>query len=904
MKKYSGPDAVDRAIGAFRAASLAVQFAQVQKHIRAKRWAFLRHLILRTACVRDGLLCDLPRGFLPGAEVKKVWAEKREVAISSFEKLPEQQKAERIIEAERLGQHGFLRLLIQRTDCVLDGFISRFPKLSWVAKRSVAKRWRQQRVAAVDRFLAATNLERLETLRRMVDLRQWRALADLVEMGGIGRLGWPGEMPDAICAKRGIHQRWLADLREGVADFGNLPRGEKLQRFSESLVFQQICFIREILAASMDGLARLVEGLPCAVLADAELDEKWLGLRLEELNKSPDPYLGALYRMQRLRSEALHPEVARQLGIAADSELFAAWREGWMAFLRNRKSPLTVVPRELAADPAVVLGARREGQGMPSQASVLGVEKDRSRRVPLPGRSDGVLVLEIALRAGAPDGEWREGDAADVLESREAWAWAWRRHLLLKPSGICEPPLQLQNIPQILEAWALSSISSLKADYSLDEHGMPYPSKLNVTLLNGGLLDCWAHAWSQFARRDGRQRVISAVPCELRSHPLLEALCREGFVCLPRDIDQAMAHKDESQRKRGHQSLLAALKKTPIPSALLSEALLSDPEVRSAWVRGWQHFLESRALPSESIPSLMREEASVARAWRRSWQTAIDCEVIPWQCLPEFFKTEPLWRSKVIEKWLSRARAKGWIGPVIPEDLTAREAVFFRWINRWYVLPQRREFLADGFTQAPRLKAPLRLWKHFLSTHAVLSLKEMPEAWQSLEPVLKAWEKGWVHALERNAVQPGKIPNVLSRSEAVREAFRSGWVAKMRFEPLSLWELPESLQEDALLVGALVEGWTKRIESLSEGNILVLPPKAWLSPVSEFSTAEATGQPPEGHLGSVESCRPWGETSLSPLWTDADVQIQKKLGEKCAKIFWRDPEKLKLVLLRHLGRAR
>ena len=168
----------------------------------------------------------------------------------------------------------------------------------------------------------------------------------------------------------------------------------------------------------------------------------------------------------------------------------------------------------------------------------------------------------------------------------------------------------------------------------------------------------------------------------------------------------------------------------------------------------------------------------------------------------------------------------------------------------------------------------------------------------------EAWARGWVQALEHNAVHPRNIPKALFRLVRTKEAFRSGWVAKMRFKPLSLWELPEPLREDPLLVGALVEGWSRRIESLSEGDLWVLPPRVWLSPVAEFPNAPAMDNHWEGAERAVDLLQTQDEVALSQLWTDADAQIQSRLREKCAALFWRDPAKLKSVLLRHFNGAR
>ncbi|NBV34162.1 MAG: hypothetical protein EBR81_10350, partial [Proteobacteria bacterium] len=328
--------------------------------------------------------------------------------------------------------------------------------------------------------------------------------------------------------------------------------------------------------------------------------------------------------------------------------------------------------------------------------------------------------MEIGVHLGTLDLEWREGGVADRLETREAWAWAWRRWLLLSPEKVWSSdkkreklPLQLRNIPQILEAWAMRAISNVNSEYSLDEHGMPFPAFQNVTLLNGGLLDCWAHAWSQFARRSGKTYAINVVPRELRSHPLIEVFCIQSLVRIPKDIASCLAHVDETQQKLGRSSLLKELKRTPIPSALIPEALRDDPEVRLAWIRGWKDFIEKnkRALPRECIPSLLLNDDSLFRTWRRTWLNAVNDEFIPWHCLPVCFRADQDLGLKLIEKWLSRAVERSWISSPTTGNVKKKESLFLRWTEEWYLLPQKREFsLPDSLSSYGR-----KFWIPFLS---------------------------------------------------------------------------------------------------------------------------------------------------------------------------------------------
>ena len=163
----------------------------------------------------------------------------------------------------------------------------------------------------------------------------------------------------------------------------------------------------------------------------------------------------------------------------------------------------------------------------------------------------------------------------------------------------------------------MRAISNVNSEYSLDdEHGMPFPAFQNVTMLNGGLLDCWAHAWSQFARRSGRTYALNEVPKALREHAIIKNLCSKELVGLG-DITDRLAHVDETQQKLGRSSLLKELKRTPIPSALIPDALRNDPEVRLAWIRGWKDFIEKNklALPRECIPSLILKNASLFLTW-------------------------------------------------------------------------------------------------------------------------------------------------------------------------------------------------------------------------------------------------------------------------------------------------
>ncbi len=941
--QHRGPDADDRAISAFRELPYDQQFTEIQWVLKCEEWGILSKLILRTKCVQEGLLCFLPSRLGRCRVVIERWKTGIQTMLAKFNRLSDQEKAARILQAEELGEHDFLAFLTLETDCVLHGFINDFPKLLRSSQKNASISWRKQRALALRRFNNSSNQERLKCLSRIVSLEQWRALSDLVKIGRIGLLGFPGEMPEAITAQRDCYRRWESHVAQAVNEFGNSKPEEKVRRLTEALIFQQTRFIRELLRTSMDSFGRLLERVPSAVLKDADVDEKWMRLRLMELLKSADPEVEGIHRMQRLRSELLDEGVARRLGITNDPALFAAWREGWLAFLRSRSVPFKRIPAELSNDLGVVLGAWREGWGTYDAAGVLGVDDIRTPRVfdrfelranpsgedsqengtvadtggqeprtqnqePRTQNSDSrtqnqelsaVKVLEIAVHLGTLDPDWREGGVADRLESREAWAWAWRRWLLLSPEKVWSSdgmwkklPLQLRNIPQILEAWAMRAISNVNSEYSLDEHEMPFPTFQNVTLLNGGLLDCWAHSWSQFARRSGKTYALNEVPKALRSHPLIENLCREGLVGL-RDITDRLAHVDEAQRKLGRSSLLSELRRTPIPSALIPEALSGDPEVRSAWIRGWRDFIEKNglALPRDRIPSLVLDDASVLRAWKRTWLNAVNNEFIPWHCLPECFKADQDLGLKLIEKWLSEATERHWISSPIPDNVEEKESLFLRWIKAWYLLPQKRKFSAPDSKTPSIPEMSQENWVQFLSNHPVHTLNEVPEAWREIDAVQEAWKKGWLLALRQNAVHPDKIPkSLLSNSwSSVFEAFQAGWVRKVRFEPLSLWELPHLLHEDRSVVDALIKGWTNRIAEFSEQDLWALPPRAWLNPrtvnpSTESVASEATGGGDGHHEETDISSATWLRAPIPPLWVEAEIEIKRSLTERFEKL--------------------
>ena len=902
--KYSGPTAVDQAVTHFRRAQPAAQFAIVQRAIRGRNWTFLRELILRTNCVRDGLVCELPLGFHPGKKVRMVWNERLKMTVADFNRLPDPQKAERILEAERLGQNGFLRVLILKTNCVRDGFIGKFPKLSWRMTRAVKAEWQRQEAAFVDRFRQATGRERAMTLRRIFELKQWRALTVLVESGRIGLLGLPGEMPDVISEQRACYKQWEAQIIEALAHFADLPHAQKKEALSDALVFQKTRFIRELLIASCDGLGQFLESVPCAVLSDEKVNENWMHLRLAELENSQDPALKVLYKMQRLRAEPVNYAVARQRGIEDDAALFSAWREGWIAFLRSRRVSRRMIPKLLLNDPEVAIGARSEGFGKPGAATTLGVENRRTLKIPAASGSTSVSVLAVSCLVGAPEGVWSEGGVTDTLESREAWAWAWRMHLMWNPGDTAVPPLQLQNIPQILEAWAARRISNLASEYSLDEHGMPFPADTNVTLLNGGLLDVWAHAWNQFARRDGARRVINAVPRELRSHPLMEALCREGLVSLPQDIGSALAHPDALQRERGCRSLVAELKRMPFPLALIPEALLENSEVLSAWGRGWRDFFEKQAMPSEAIPSLLASHEAVLRAWRQAWSSVIKRgELIPWHCIPMCLRSEENFRREVIEKWLAHAKERKWIRSAVPDGIAEREALFFQWLKAWYILPKKRRFLRSTGKEPWVPEHRCEYWTRFLCSTPVDTLDLIPKKFRKLAAVRRAWTQGWLMALKENAVDPVKIPGKIFAMAEGFEAFRMGWIATMRTASLSFWELPEALRQDPGVVESLLEGWTSRIESFSEQDLWLLPPGAWFNPVTECEAPQAEDRSVCMSEGEKDWETSFQEVPLSQLWMDAGSRIQASLRTKCLKLFALDSDKLNAALGRHIDRT-
>ena len=977
---YKGPGPDDKAVMAFRGADPADQWAMVQQIVDAQRWRLLDKVILQTEAVEDGLLCELPPGYEPDENVKNRWEEKLARALTTFEGLPEELKAERILQAEYLGEHGFLRLLILKTECVKAGFINRLPEVPPGMRRAIEEEWQWQRELAVKQFNQSTNQERFRLLQRIANLGQSRALEDLLEKGRIGRKGWPGEMPADISEGRLMHQKWVADIRKAVTTFGNLSRAQKVERLAEALVFQQTRFITELLRVSMDGFGQFVEWVPAAVLAAEDVDENWMRLRLAVLGRPSDSETGLCYRLQRLRSEPLTVEVARHLGVGSDATLFEAWKEGWMAHLRSRAVPLKDIPPEIAEDPCVVLGAWREGFGAAAPAVVLGVESYKTHRVrvalgeragasrmvlgvwkngagvvdhpDVPGvgsgklrairevapkkagdrgvvlgdwrmepvedsgvvnlsgvesgrrrmkRSGEVKVLKNAILPGAPARAWREGGAEDILEAREAWAWRWRRHLLLASEEMGAPPLQLQNIPQIREAWVVSTISNLDSEYSLCENGMPFPRELNVTLLNGGLLDAWAQAWHEFVQRDGKKRMIYAVPRELRSHPLIESLCRLGLVVFPPEILGQLSHSAANERRRARGRLLIEIKRTPIPAVLLPEALLNEADVRSAWSKGWESFFETTAMPWESVPWALRLDDSVCRAWMSVWRKALEGTLIPWDCVPEPLKRDAECRSWVVETWLGVAREEGWLLDPVPEDSREKEAVFFGWLREWYLLPQKREFL-DATAKKPRVpRRSLEEWMQFLRQTPVRSLDEVHEDFRGLECVREAWKQGWIRALQRDAVSPDKIPTVLLEEETVLVACRSGWVSKMRLDPLSFRELPRTVREDPLVVEAMVQGWGRRIDSFKERDVWVHPPGAWLNaPVVD---PDDFGGEMEGEMvGGLQTVPvSWEKPVLSSVWEDAHSKIREKLRLKITTLFARDAGRRDLALARHLG---
>jgi hypothetical protein len=938
------------------------RFRRIQQVIREEKWPLLSELILKTACVQEGLLCFWPRGFRLSldveerSDVRERWETGIKTMLATFNRLSDQEKAARISQAEELKEHDFLAFLTLETDCVLNGFINDFPKLLASSQKNAFISWRKQRALAVKRFKKSSkeerlkcqqerlkcNRERLECLNRIVSLQLRRALSDLVRIRRIGRLGFPGEMPDFVSPEGETYSRWESHIAQAVNEFGNLPPDQKGMRLAEALTFQQTRFIRELLRVSMDGFGQFADWMPSTVLKDDDIDAKWMRLRLPELVKSSHSGVARIHTMQKLRSEPLDHEVAGRLGIRNENDpsLLAAWKQGWMAFLRSQSVPFDRIPAALANDPEVVLGAWREGLGKYDPVDVLGVDDGRRCRVfdrledrANPSGDDSqvggkvadtvgdvavsdivvprkekliaddrgaVKVLGIAVHLGTLEEEWREGGVADRLETREAWAWAWRRHLLLSPNEMYkEPPLQLRNIPQILEAWAMRAISNVNSEYTLDEeHGMPFPAFQNVTLLNRGLLDCWAHAWSQFARRNAkplknnadpdklRPHPLNEVPCKLRSHPLIETLCQEKLVQLPEDITKRLEHNDERERSIGRKDLLKELRRTPIPFALIPEHLSGDRDVRSAWSQGWESCIrrEALALPREWIPAELLGDQSVIRAWKNAWKKAIQKELVPWHCLPDWVKEDEATRLAVIEKWLGLACEQNWISSPVPDDVAEKESLFFRWTEAWYLLPQKREFsVPDSLTSYGQ-----KFWIPFLRSHPVAP-NEISQVWRDSEEVMSAWREGWVRALKLNAVHQDKIPEDILPDLTVFDAFRAGWVRKMRFEPLSLWELPPKLREESLVVDALVQGWTRRIAALSDEDLWDLPRRAWLNPLTESKPSDSAPTA-ETDISNVS----WNMRHRPPLWVAADEKIKEALRKKCAELYSGRDEELKL----------
>ena len=715
------------------------------------QFAFLRHLVQHTGCVKDGFLCEWPRGaFEKAAEAARIAGVEK--ALAHFRGLSDWEKVRRIWDAGRWRQWGFLKELVRRTDCVSCGLLWDPPAAvvpaseDWLFQisgragvpdndlpkngrlvletevtgsdaetgeggvpRGTGGFWRDGIAAFFRSFRSATLPERLERVQRLVVLKQWRTVAGAFWRSSCGTRG-SGEKPAGLEWRQALPvpcPEWLGD--------------------------EAVC------SAWMDALSSYATetGL-CEVL--------------------PLPGELRAYVLQTWRSESQrwaagesrNIEVGQEVGDTEDAARKRAHSSGFRMGMRFSGSlQPREIPHSLRSDPEVVLGEWRE-----SWTGGAG---------PLEGLPSG--TLERLAREGGRITEWREEERTDVPEARAVWAWAWmRKAVFLNAPETPVVPAPLRHIPQVLRVVAGSVLEKFDTPINRGQRRFPDVSGVSGVLLNSGL---WEEAGQRCAALIrwvyGGNFEIRQIPALLRNHPAVVALCGEGRVFLEPAVIEAP------------DALLQLLSREPVPWVLLPAPARERAEICARFCTGWSR-ISDRALPRAAVPQQVWEGAASAQIfarWVRAWRTLVSQDCIPLHGIPaEAWKADPRLRREMLLRW---CRALGEHVPRIPDPesapLEALENWYERWSEDWMLHPRPpgvflgktggspfRAVFGVGRERVELLHPDAALKKDAVAWcgrlgQGALPIQRLPERFYNVPEVVDAWVAGriryWKGKLEK-----------------------------------------------------------------------------------------------------------------------------------------------------------
>jgi hypothetical protein len=660
-----------------------VEFNEAPPEMKAERlenaahlgqFAFLRHLVQHTGCVEDGFLCEWPRGaFEKAAEAKRIAGVEK--ALAHFRGLSDWEKVRRIWDARRWRQWGFLRELVRRTDCVSSGLLWDPPAAvvpaseDWLFQTTgraavqddglpkdgrllletegtgsegaaatgeggvpigTGGFWRKGIAAFLKGFRNAALPERMDRVQKLVALKQWRTLTEVLWRDSCGTRG-------------GGERRPCLDWRQALP----APCPELLGDQSVCSVWMDAFSSSAMETAFREGRPLTGESRVSALQTWRSESQRWAA------------------------EESRVVEVGQPGGDTDDAARKRAHSSGFRMGMRfsGRLQPREI-PHALRCDPEVVLGEWRESWTVGTG--------------PLESLPSG--TLERLAREGGGITEWREEVRTDVPEARAVWAWAWLRKAVF--SNAPETPVvpaPLRHIPQVLRVVAGSVLEKLDTPINRGQRRFPDVSGVSGVLLNSGLweeagqrcaaLICWVYV---------ENFEIRQVPALLRNHPAVVALCGEGRVFLEPAVGEDL---DALLQLLSREPVPWVL--LPEPARARPEVCA---RFCSGWSRICDRALPRAAVPQQVWEGAA--SAQISARWARAWRTLVSQDCIPLQGIPaEVWNEDPRLRREMLLCWCRALRENVPRMPD-PESapLDALEKWYDRWSEDWMLHPRPPEF--------------------------------------------------------------------------------------------------------------------------------------------------------------------------------------------------------------------
>ncbi len=751
------------AVAEFNAAAPEEKAGRIENALQLGQFAFLRHLVRHTGCVEEGFLCEWPRGaFDQEAEPARV--EGVEKAVDRFRGLADWEKVQRIRNACRWRQWGYLKELIRRTDCVSSGLLWDPPAAvvpasvrGWVGGGSRAGTWDsplplegdpecdtefvavevdvgaderdvqqgtgnvwRKRVAMFLRsFRRAAPLVQMERVQRLVVLKQWRTVAEVLLRDSRGTGG--GQ-----------------EKRSGV-DWAMALAAPCPELFGEEVVRR----------AWMEALS--------SPAPEKAVDERPQGTGEARV------YALQTWRMEGQRRAGGASRWLGALPTGGDPQSAAALRAFSSGFRTGMRVFGRLQPREippsLRCDPEVVLGEWREswtGGTGPLDALPWG-------------------TLERLAREGGGITEWREGGRTDVPEARAVWAWAWLRKAALSTERDTPVvPASLRHIPQVLRLVAGEVLEKLDTPINRGQRRFPDVSAAPELLLNSGLWEEGGHRCAALIRwvYTGNFE-IRQIPGLLRNHPALVALCGEGRIFLDPAADGDF------------DALLHLLSREPVPWCLVPDFARVRPEFAARFCSGWSRICE-RALPRAAVPQQVWDGVAAAQfslRWARAWRKLLERECIPLHGIPAEIWNDPRARRDMLLCWCRQFRE---VVPGAPEAEVASLGELEDWYLRW----------SECWMLHPRPPAFFRAAKRG-SSCVVFSVEKDRVQLQHPDDECRRDAVSWCIRLQKGGLPLHMIPERFYHVPEVIDAWVKGGIRSWR----------ERLAKGHLILSALLEEW-------------------------------------------------------------------------------------------------